>query len=276
MPKKKDTKLHPTKEEIAYHKSELIPIIRGRLGKEDVEDKVDDIIQSCIEGWPKAPKSFAARIQKRAKLYGTDGENLQSIVPAKKGRPAGVSKVVNHTAEQRKSKRVEAFTKSYASFTERLNDVQKAYFADRLDFYLSEFDFNMSSDLSLLMQLIMNELHISELQIDMVKIEEARDKIKVANAIDTLTNNVINVEKILGITREQRQKGMGGKEGSVAQVSMLYEDKINKIELIKKREREQGKLLLDAKKKKGDINLIPESKQDLQDILNADEELQNG
>lgn len=276
MTKKAETELHPTEEEIAYHKRELVPIIQARLGKEDVEEDVEKILQDCIKGWPKAPKSFAKRVQKRAKLYGTDGEGIDNLIQNKAGRPKGrksPSKPRANPTLSRMKARMEAFSKSYESFTKQLNEAQRAYFVDRLEFYIGEFDFNMSSDLSLLMQLIMDELHISELQVAMVTAEKTSEKISITKAINVLTENVIGLQKILGVTREQRQKGMSGKEGSIAQISMSYEEKLTAIEKIARKEEEQERLLLQAKIKRGDQNKIPDDKNELKQILDAEEEL---
>jgi len=253
----KPTKLHPTDEEIAFFREKLTPLFISRTGKEDVSKEVDAVIQDCIAGWERAPKSFADRISNRAKAYGIDGENLQPVVAKPK----------------KKKSKLQIFTEMYTPFIKKVKAHHKKIFLDRLEYYLSEFDFNLSADLTLLLQLVMNEIHISEMQVEMFNAETPQERNALAKALKMLNENSVDLQETLGITREQRQKGMGSHEGSVAEIAVSLDEKLKKREVEKAKELEHEKVMLKLKEERNDYNEVPDDPVELAQILEQDAEI---
>ena len=263
----KVVELHPTEKEIEYHKNRIRPVFQARLKKENVEEEIEKVIQDCIKGWPSAPKSFAVRVSKRAKLYGVDGENKRFLL-AKKER-----KIL--TPDERREQKIKKFADFIEPVIKKLNVRERKQFFNRLEFYMDEFEFNYSSDLSLLSQLILSEIYIQGLQLQLLKSDTTREKSDISRAITNFTSNVIDLQKRLGITREQRQKGMGGTEGSVAEISLKLDEKLKEREKQKIREEDRERMLYEAKLRRDDINKIPTDKRELAEILRREEEIES-
>lgn len=257
----KPVKLHPTEEEIEYYREILTPLFATRTGRADVFKEVDAALQDCIRGWEGAPKSFEARVRARAKLYGIDGENLKPVE----------AKIVIPVED--KKTRLEIFTEMYQPFIKKIKPVHRKIFLDRLEYYLTEFDFNLSADLTLLLQLVMNEIHISEMQVEMFNADGPAERSALAKALKMLNENSVDLQQTLGITREQRQKGMGSKEGSVADAALSLDIKLKAQAQKNKMDLEREKLLLKLKSDRNDFNDVPDDPVELATILEMDSEI---
>lgn len=263
----KDKKLHPTEDEISFHKQRITPVIKARSKKDDVSNEVDSVIEDCINGWPNAPKSFANRITRRAKLYGIDGENTNNLK-----KPANKKKDIDGFLSRR-SKKLEKFMALYDPFVKKLTKVQQDHFFERLSFYLNEFDFNLSSDLTLLLQLIVSEISVSDKQVKMLKEKDIKVQAAMSKFIMSINEEMLNLQKVLGITREQRQKGMGHAEGSISALAASVDEKIKNVGKIEAKEKEQEDLLMEAKMRRDDLNPIPDDPTELAEILKSEEEI---
>ena len=268
--------LHPTQDEIDYWKEQVRPIFELRLGTENtdkVDKAIEDVIEKAKSGWPKAPKSFATRVRNAAKDWGVDGENKKHLVQ-NKNKGYKVSKKYKDTVLARRERELEAFLELYDGFTEKLEEKDKKYFRNRVKYYMREYRFNMSSDLPLLLELIAEELLHRRIMVDVAAENDLSDVNKLSKTLKLVTESMREIQKVLGITRQQRQKALGGTEGSVAEVSMLLEEKKKKIEAIEKEEKEQERILMQAKLNRDDINSIPDDQNELKRILSRTEDIE--
>jgi len=279
MGKEKEiTPLHPTQDEQDYWAEQIKPIFERRFGK-DNQDKVDeavlDVIEKAKAGFANAPKTFSGRVRMLSKDFGVQGRAKKQQKKAKKTKK--VQKDARRdTMLARREREVAEFMKLYEGYTKELSKLDRDYFKERINYYMREIRLNMSSDLPLLLQLITLELTHRKLMVQMAEADETNLKAlsDITKVLNLATENMSDVQKTLGISRQQRQKAMGGSEGSVAEISITLEDKKKKIAQIEREEREQEELLLEAKMSTGDLNEIPSDPAELRQILNNAEAIE--
>jgi len=90
--------------------------------------------------------------------------------------------------------------------------------------YIDEFGFSTRPDLGLLDRLVRIEIAVENYETSLITGEGSLDS-KAADSIKKLTETMINIQKTLGITAEQRSKvKTQSKEGTVAELFQTYED----------------------------------------------------
>jgi len=276
MAKGKIVELHPTAEEIEHWRDQIRPLYEIRLGEGNVraiEETMAKAIEKAKTGWPGAPKSFSSRVRSISKSWGTDGENeknlKQNVNAIEKEQ-----KKIRDTVLARRERELDAFMDLYNGFTKELNPDDEKYFHNRVRYYMREMRFNMSSDLPLLLELIAEELLHRRIMVEVAKGKDLSAVATLSKMLKLITENMSNIQKTLGITRQQRQTALGGTEGSVAEVSMLLDDKRKTITKIETEEKRQEELLMQAKKARGDINPIPDDPSELRRILTRTEAIE--
>jgi hypothetical protein len=121
----------------------------------------------------------------------------------------------------------------------------------------------------------MNEIHISEMQVEMFNAETPADRNSLAKALKLLNENSVDLQEALGITREQRQKGMGSKEGSIADISVSLDEKLKKQAQRNKENKEREELLLKLKHERNDFNAVPNDPVELAGILQQESDIRS-
>jgi hypothetical protein len=272
--------LHPTEEELQYWRGQIsnhCVSILGLSSQEEIDKRTQDIINRAISGWSRAPKTFSARIRKLTKDWGTNGENKENLKPVQDQLSGKIGK--DDQSLRRKESELNTFMELYEGFANQLPVHDKTYFDRRVRYYLTEFNFNMSSDLPLVLELITEELLHRRVMAQMATQHEDFTESLEASAIYSkvlrnITENMSNIQKTLGITRQQRQTALGGTEGSVSEISMKLEEKKKSIEKIRAEEKKQEETLMRAKIERGDINQLPEDPDMLKALINAGEEIE--
>lgn len=277
MAKGKVVALHPTSEEVEHWRDQLRPLYEIRLGEgkvTEIEEAITKAIEKAKVGWPGAPKSFAARVRNASKKWGVDGENTKNLKNNEATIEEKERKKVQDTVLKRRQRELDAFMSLYDGFTKSLETEDEKYFHSRVRYYMREMRFNMSSDLPLLLELIAEELLHRRIMTKVATSEDLSAIATLSKMLKLITENMSNIQKTLGITRQQRQSALGGTEGSVAEVSMLLDEKKKSIAKIEKEEKRQEDILMQAKKASDDINKIPDDPAELRRILTRTEAIE--
>lgn len=99
-----------------------------------------------------------------------------------------------------------------------------AFYKARKSIYMSEFEFNDSSDRLMLESVLMDEVLLRR-----YSNEKLAGKPVSASTIDELQKRIRESLKVLGVSRQQRIADDSSQKGNIAQVSMLLEDKIQEM-----------------------------------------------
>jgi hypothetical protein len=151
--------LHPTEQELNTVNNGL----KGFYGNNpqflkngiSIEDKIKEVTEECKVGWICAPNSFIKRIEWKTKWNTKGLKNRLDYVDNYAN--AEQIKIQEELTDKKKGKDL------YPGISAKtLRDVlpvdEKRFWQEREVYYRQEFEFNNSSDWSLLMQLLLEEL----------------------------------------------------------------------------------------------------------------------
>lgn len=276
----KAIELHPTEEELAYWKGQIsnhCVSILGLSSQEEIEKRTQDVLNKAISGWERAPKTFSARVRNLTKNWGVSGENKDKLKPIRDQLAGKETK--NDQRMRRKESELNTFLELYDGFASQLAEADRRYFDRRVRYYLGEFNFNMSSDLPLVLELVTEELLHRRVMTQMAtQTEDFTASLEASSiysrVLKQITENMSNIQKILGITRQQRQTALGGTEGSVSEISVKLEEKKKNIAKIRAEEKKQEETLMNAKIERGDLNQLPEDPETLRALISASEDIE--
>ena len=220
---------------------------KGTMTDEKIEKKVNKIISDCQKGWRNAPNNFETRMSMKASMNPNSRANL------KKGPYDGVQP----KDPERKVLDVEnpndLSIEKLARVEDILSEPEKEFLFNRRTAYLDEFDFNKSSDEPLLQQLLIQELMLNRLNMKQL----IGGVVNYNRFYAEIQQNIMELQERLGITREQRAGELSNVEGNVAELALMLDEKIKKIE---EREQEYGKeeqVMLEDKKQRPPNNFLP-------------------
>src|SRR5690606_5537135 len=187
------------------------------------EDKIDEVIQKCKEGWICAPKDFVKRVEVMTKW---NSKNVESRPDYKENYHT--RKMVEEELKMEKAEETLYQGQDGKSLRRYLNKEEKKTWVEREAYYRKEFELNDSADWPLLQQILVEEIHQNRIAIMRLRTDPNNDMDQQMNESQ---RRLINAMKSLGITREQRQGATHSTEGSVSQLAEQYE---MKKKLIKK------------------------------------------
>jgi hypothetical protein len=198
-----------TDEEIAFWESVLIPyyIETGRHSEENAKAIVGNKLQEVQFGWARAPHNVEQRIQRKT-----------GFVLDKKAKPPTPS--INISTKTKNPT-------SYSNIYDALPEHERTWWDTRLKTYVDEFEFNQSSDIPMIEQILVEELIQKRLSIKQL----------LASNVDPMTSKVmtesskrmLELQAKLGITREQRAKELNNIDGNIASVAIEFEAKMAEI-----------------------------------------------
>lgn len=195
----------------------------------------DDMLAKATRGWYRAPATFEERINR---LYQLKLNSSAIKVKRQFERSANYS----NTAQLMQDRDYNG--KLTDSIFKKLDDKEKEYWLEREKYYFDEFDFNKSSDFSILVGLIADEILMQRLKIRQLVSNTKED---LSKQLSECQSRMINSQKILGITKVQRNLEGSRKEGSVAELSLSLDEKLKTREKEKNKERD---LINELKEKK--------------------------
>jgi hypothetical protein len=253
--------------------------------------KANEVIEACRVGWMNSPKTFYERIRQKAKFRHSGGANMMtwaevnSVEASKdiaiaqqfdKNSPRPLPRllpseeIIDHLGREK--------------ILRALNNADKKFWKQRENYYRREFDFNSSSDFTLLIEVISNELKIAKIhQMEFEELEKkpvANDPMSGPDAQKLLALSKMTIDahkqlqeslKALGVTRDQRKEELDMSDGDLASLSMSLDKKLRAQTAIDAANREEEELGLRRKYLRGDVynagleraihNQIPQSEE---------------
>lgn len=213
------------------------------LKGKNIDEKIGEILDECIKGWTCAPKSFLARVQWKTKW---NMKGLENRFDYKKNLH-NVQQIKLQEELEKPDKNLYKGS-SMSSFRKEMLPEERKIWQEREDYYRSEFEFNNSSDWSLLMQVLIEEL--TQIRYQKMRIKNPNQTFDME--ISASNKRLIDAMKALGITRDQRESSKLETEGNIAQLAMQFEKREKEIAKLE----EKFKLEEDAmmiKRQNGDI-----------------------
>ena len=225
--------LHPNEQDLNTVRSGLTGFYRNNpqflKNGISIEKKIEEIIEICKVGWICAPKSFLKRVEWKTKWNTKALKSRLDYVDNYYN--AEQVKIQEELTDKRKTKDLYPGM-SAAALRSILSTEEKKFWQEREAFYKQEFEFNNSSDWALLMQLLLEELT----QVRLMKKKMQNQDEDLDFQLNYSYKRMIDAQKALGITREQRENATSETDGNIAQLSQLYERKKKIIEKINRKD----------------------------------------
>lgn len=210
--------------------------------KEDISEKIKEILNQAQEGWPRAPKDIATRIKMKSGYQWKSHSNLRA-------NPDTLPSVIEDN-----NNRVNTMRDLY-QWEKSLKSSEQIWWRKRESQYRSEFEFNKSSDEPLLFQLLVEELTQQRLAAIILKDPKMADAY--SKLMTDSNRRMQDLQTKLGITREQRADILDDAEGDIASLSIDFDEKVKRAKLqIKEWAKEEEKFKF-IKDQAGPINPLP-------------------
>ena len=206
--------------------------IFNKYNVEDIDELLDKIFAECQTGWNRAPYNLDTRIKIKTGFQWRSHENL---------RP------------REKKQETEQEVKEEENVFNTMSDKEKEWWGNRKMEYLDDFDFNKSSDIPLLDQLLLEELLQRRIFYKQLKNKD-HDYNKQLN--DGL-KRIADIQTKLGITREQRAGVLNKIDGNIAQISVELNEKLAKMSDELKKEYEEEMKYLSIRNQREPANILP-------------------
>lgn len=216
--------------------------------EEFIDRYINYIIQTCEDGWERAPKSFEKRISYKS--------GWNNPIRFKKS-----SKIIT------KEEGEDHNSYSMMDFKSILSDDEKEFYTQRLKQYFDDFEFNDSSDKPLVERLIIEEVVYRRLMILQLrqtsgkKIRELDANADIATQLSDSHKRMSELQKQLGISRMQRADEINKGANSVAEMAMMLDEKLKKYPELRGKLEEEEQKYVAKKKEQVPINFIPEREQ---------------
>lgn len=201
--------------------------LKDRLGDKYDEDLVDKKLDECSKGWERAPKTFEQRV---------DRKFFHKPPIRKKVEPKEVN------------------VEDDPIFV-HLSSLEIVLWKKRYDEYMGDFAFNSSSDISLLRQLIFEEIIQARCMIN--RLSKNRDQIEYEEQLNNSVKRLIELQKILGINRDKRKDILDVQKGDIASLSSSLDDKIKLNKKEQERDFKEEEFYLNKKSERPPINILP-------------------
>lgn len=225
------------------------------------EDKINEVIEKAKKGWKCAANAFVPRVELLTKWNSAGIKNLFGKQDNYK-----VAQQVKTAKEVREASKKMTGTIDKFELARLLTGEEKKLFLERHQIYVDEFEMNESSDWSLLMQVLLEELR--QYRLAKRSILHPDDDIEVE--LNESYKRMIAAQKSLGVTREQRESANKESEGNIAQLVKQYEEKKAFLEKRKKLDLMEEEALLE-KHNSGEVyqELIKEGMKEMGESLLA-------
>jgi len=258
--KPKVIRLDPTAEEVKRAEEMLRSFLENHPEKlkenETIEDKVQQIIQKAIEGYPYAPKTFLGRIRSISRInLGYDdrlgGTDINSYIHK---REEEIQKIL---AEREKDLYPGL---SMQDLRKSLSPAERKRWIEREAYYRNEFDLNNASDVPLLLQVLTEEI----IQYRLIKQKLKDQNADVDKQLTESYNRLNKALEHLGITRRQRQSVKQESEGNIAKLAEILDEKLRRIDAIMEKDLREEETLGKLRSSPEVFRYLP---QELHDIV---------
>jgi hypothetical protein len=210
-------------EEVEKLRNYLVKYFKYKGFEGSITEHIDSVFERALKGWPRAAKDFETRVR--------------TIVG--NGNLKAYDRIVNDQKESvHEKKEIELVAKKEISdqplgnvfdisYYDHLDGEEKKYWIKREKDYRKEFDFNESSDRTLLEEVLYNEVLLRRIRINKLTGDYA-DKVKGLNE-KRLMDSIREAMDKLGILRVQRISLDKNIEGNVGELSLLLDEKLDEF-----------------------------------------------
>lgn len=212
----------------------------GGYSEDQVLQMAKDVLVEVQKGWPRAPFDIEKRIQRKT---GWNSSVTSFIEPKETPKPKPVNPPKQHPSR-------------YSSIRASLNEVEANWWDNSIQKYISEFEFNSSSDMPILEQIIVEEILQKRLAIEQLQNGETVNSI-LSKIMTESTKRLIELQESLGITRQQRSNEMNNIDGNVASIALSFEEKMDDILREEKEQIAEEERMQALKDAEPPINLLP-------------------
>jgi hypothetical protein len=206
--------------------------------KEKIEEDVEKKLKKAIGGWRTAPKTFESRIRV---LFGLD-PNWEPISKKTANRKRIPDPNVSPHAVENSGEILDGLSKS-----------EKNFLHNRLSKYKKEFEFNESSDMPMVLQLIYEEIY----QRRMIQAKMKNFALGIDKEMTESNKRLASIQRDLGITRKQRQDAQTDIDGSVSVLAEQISKKFRMIAEINAQQLMEEDLYMKKKSESPHQNVIP-------------------
>lgn len=241
---------------------------------ETIEEKIDAIIKECSKGWICAAKSFIKRVEWKTKW---NSNSIEQRFDFKENY--GNAKQIQLQKDLKKLESSSKVSQSQSAMDIRKiipSAEERKYWNERESHYRGEFEFNMSSDWPLLLQVLLEEL--TQWRLVRRRIINPDDDVEIL--IVGSYQRMIKAQEALGITRKQREEAQNETEGNIGQLAKQYEEKKDLISKIKERDRLEEEAKMREHDNRDGLKLLPDdlaealrNVNEISDILDIQEEI---
>ena len=197
--------------------------------KENIQDKVNEILEAASKGWEHAPRSFFVRVKTKIGQFQISRfEKMKEEVHKLRNEGYEDEEIAKIIKRRKTKKDVPSLNIEKpvfgSSFFDYLHGDEKLYWIQREKDYRREFDFNESSDKILLEQLLFNETMLFRIRKTLLT-GEGKEEIKNLKESSLLEEHKKISEK-LGLLRIQRIQNDINIEGNVGEITLALEEKL--------------------------------------------------
>lgn len=213
---------------------------------QEIKEAIDKLLNKAFDGWRNAPDVFIDRIDfllNSHRKFKVPTKELPSEEPILRDPITFVNDQIPKDVDERTKEILEGMSKS-----------ERRFWKERFKIYNDEFNFNLSSDQTLIYQLLTEELIQHRLMVKKITDPEADTDQEMTNSMKRLKDCM----EALGITRKQRQAAKSDDEdGSLSQIVAMVDKKARTVQLIEKRDIEEERMYAEIKASRGVTNNIP-------------------
>ena len=281
--------LHPPQEEVDTLREKLVAHYKAFPGfSGDPLAKADWAIEASRKGWANCPKTFEKRVRTKAKMHHAGGANLRNrgeLTSQKASREGAIEAAID-SADPLHQPAIEEVIDHIGrdKVLRALKAPDKKFWKQREKYYRREFEFNSSSDFTLLIEVISNELKIAKIhEMEFEELERAPDSDKGIEgpdpqkllALSKMTSEahkqLADSLKSLGVTRDQRRDELENADGDISSLSLSLDKKLAAVAAVQEADRVEEEAGLKRKYLRGDVHDIGLDRAIHNRIPNADE-----
>lgn len=229
--------------------------------------KTNEVLESCKKGWRNSPLTFEGRVSfkinniKRVKNWGHKRKKEKAEEIARENIITDAMELQKDQNSDKEKSSLDKYIDTQlgrSAILGSLSEKDRRFFEQRERYYRTEFEFNNSSDFSMLLEVIADELKIQkihEMEFEELKEDNPRQD-RLLGFSRMVTDAHQRLERSLrglGVTRDQRKDELNKAEGDIAQLVLAYEKKKQAIELIEKEYKTEEDEGLRRKFLRGDV-----------------------
>jgi hypothetical protein len=255
-----EIELEPTEEQLKLFKKELarLFVLDDRINiktEKKALEKATGLVSKSLEDWGTgSARTFRSKLIACISSFGSKNNRVGK---------EGAEKMVD-----------EVFTRAAPLLNMESTcstSTEKEFISRRLEKYFEEYEFNKTSDITLLRQLI--SLEYIALRLEYAQRQNWRTPMKYNTALQSIENRMMKLMEKFGVARFQREDEIG-EATNIAELAMSYDSKKKRAEEEKMKDRFEIEQFMKLRKERGydEVNEISDSEFDILEKRSAETE----